>query len=147
MFQWQIHYTLQIIDITLQLIFCISNLIFRPYLLFPVLSRITFGKRIKKNSIFYFIWCFLYYNGLFFGESRSILSFTFIKIRFYPILRSTCMIEIHFTWYVENVKLFFSQKSQIDLVEKIKNKDKNRTCASLFQSSEDGKQKNCFMSP
>ena len=39
---------------------------------------------------------------------------------------------------MENVELFLSQKSQFDLVEKIK--DKNRTHASLFQSSEDGKQ-------
>ena len=48
------------------------------------------------------------------------------------------MIEIHFIWYVEIVKLLLSQKSQFDLVEKMKNK--NRTHASLFQSSEDGKQ-------
>ena len=39
---------------------------------------------------------------------------------------------------MENVKLFLSQKSQFDLVEKIKNK--KRTRASLFQSSEDRKQ-------
>ena len=32
------------------------------------------------------------------------------------------MIEMHFKWYVENVKLFLSQKSQFDLVEKIKTK-------------------------
>ena len=38
------------------------------------------------------------------------------------------------------VKLLLSQKSQFDLVEKIKNKNKKRTRASLFQSSEDGKQ-------
>ena len=63
-----------------------------------------------------------------------------MKIRFYPILRSASMIEIHFSWYVGNVKLFLSQKSKFDLVEKIKNKTKNRTHASLFQSSEDGKQ-------
>ena len=50
------------------------------------------------------------------------------------------MIEIHFSWYVENVKLFLSQKSQFDLVEKIKNENKNRTLASLFKPSEDGKQ-------
>ena len=60
-----------------------------------------------------------------FGESRSIYPFTLIKIRFYPILRSTSMIEIHFLWYGENVRLFLSQKSQYDLVEKIKNKIKN----------------------
>ena len=36
------------------------------------------------------------------------------------------MIEIHFTWYVENVKLFLSQKSKFDLVEKLKNKNKKR---------------------
>ena len=48
------------------------------------------------------------------------------------------MIEIHFS-YVENVKLFLSQKSQFDLVEKIKNKNKKPTRTSLFQSSEDGK--------
>ena len=41
---------------------------------------------------------------------------------------------------MENGKLFLSQKSQFDLVEKIKNKDKKRTRASLSQSSEDGKQ-------
>ena len=47
---------------------------------------------------------------------------------------------------MENVKLFLSQKFQFDLVEKIKNKDKKRTRASVFQSSEDGKQEN-FMWP
>ena len=50
------------------------------------------------------------------------------------------MIEIHCTWYVENVKLFLSQQSHFDLVENIKNRNKNRTRASLLQSSEDGKQ-------
>ena len=50
------------------------------------------------------------------------------------------MIEIHFSSYVEIIKLFLSQKSQFDLVENINNKNKNRTRASLFQSSEDGKQ-------
>ena len=48
-------------------------------------------------------------------------------MRFYPVLRSTSMIEIYFTYYVENVTLFLSQKSQFDLVEKIKNKNKKRT--------------------
>ena len=33
-----------------------------------------------------------------------------------------------------------SQKSQFHFVEKIKNKNKKHTRASLFQSSEDGKQ-------
>ena len=47
---------------------------------------------------------------------------------------------------MENVKLFLSQKSQFDPLEKIKNKNKNRTRASLFQSSEDGKQE-FFMWP
>ena len=42
---------------------------------------------------------------------------------------------------MENVKLFLSQKSQFDLVEKIKNENKQRTRASLSQSLEDGKQK------
>ena len=70
-----------------------------------------------------------------------------MKIRFYPILRSASMIEIHFSWYVENVKLFLSQKSQFDLAEKIKNKNKKRTRASLFQCSEDGKQEKKFMWP
>ena len=41
---------------------------------------------------------------------------------------------------MEIVKLFLSQKYQFDLVEKVKNKNKSRTRASLFQSSEDGKQ-------
>ena len=49
---------------------------------------------------------------------------------FYPILRSASTIEIHFT---------YDQKSRFDLVEKIKNEYKNRTRASLFQSSEDRK--------
>ena len=40
-----------------------------------------------------------------------------------------------------------SQKSQFDLVEKIKNKNKKRTHASLFQFSEDGKQEIYFMWP
>ena len=39
-----------------------------------------------------------------------------------------------------NVKLFLPQKSQFDLVEKITNKKEKRTRASLFQSSEDGKE-------
>ena len=43
---------------------------------------------------------------------------------------------------MENVKLLLSQKSQLDLVEKIKNRNKNRTHASLFQSSEGRKQEN-----
>ena len=47
---------------------------------------------------------------------------------------------------MENVKLFLSQKSQFDLLEKIKNKNKNRTRASLFQSSEYGKQE-IFLRP
>ena len=41
---------------------------------------------------------------------------------------------------MENVKLFLSKKFQFDYLEKIKNKDKNRTRAPFFQSSEDGKQ-------
>ena len=41
---------------------------------------------------------------------------------------------------MEHAKLFLSQKSQFDFVETIENKNKNRTRASLFQSSEDGKQ-------
>ena len=39
-----------------------------------------------------------------------------------------------------NVKLFLSHKSQIYLVEDKENKNEYRTRASLFQSSEDGKQ-------
>ena len=77
---------------------------------------------------------------MFFGESRFILSFNLIQIRFYPILRSASIIEIHFTGYVENIELFLSQKSQFDLVKKIKNKNTKRTRASLSRSSEDGKQ-------
>ena len=50
---------------------------------------------------------------LFFSESRSILSFILIKIHFYSILRCASMIEIHFSWYVEIVKLFLSQKTSI----------------------------------
>ena len=48
---------------------------------------------------------------------------------------------------MENVKSFLSQKSQFDHVEKIKDKNKKRTRASLFQSSEDGKQEKYFMWP
>ena len=48
---------------------------------------------------------------------------------------------------MEIVKLSSSQKSQFDLVEKIKNKNKNRTRASRFQSSEDGKQEIFCMWP
>ena len=47
---------------------------------------------------------------------------------------------------MQNVKSFLSQKSRFDLVERIKNENKNRTRASLFQSSVDGKQK-IFMWP
>ena len=50
------------------------------------------------------------------------------------------MMEIHFSRYVENVKLFLPQIYQFDHVEKINDKNKNRTRASLFQSSEDGNQ-------
>ena len=57
------------------------------------------------------------------------------------------MIETHFSCYVENAKLFLSQKSEVDPVEKIKNKNKNRTRASVFQFSEDGKQEIYFMWP
>ena len=46
---------------------------------------------------------------------------------------------------MENVKLFLSQKFQFKTVEKIKNK--NRTRASLFQSSEDGKQEKILCGP
>ena len=38
-------------------------------------------------------------------------------------------------------KIILVSKISFDLVEKIKNNNKNRTRASLFQSSEDGKQK------
>ena len=38
------------------------------------------------------------------------------------------------------VKPFLYQKSQFDLVERRKDKDKNGTHTSLFKSSEDGKQ-------
>ena len=48
---------------------------------------------------------------------------------------------------MENVKLLSSQKSQFDLVEKIKSKNKKRMRASLFQSLEDGKQQKNFMWP
>ena len=48
---------------------------------------------------------------------------------------------------MENVKLLFSQKPQINLVERMKIKIKKRTRASLFQSSEDGKQGKNFMWP
>ena len=48
---------------------------------------------------------------------------------------------------MENGKLFLSQKSQFDLVEKMKNKIKKRTRASLFQSQKDGKQEIYFMWP
>ena len=48
---------------------------------------------------------------------------------------------------MENAKLFLSQKSWVDPVEKLKNKNKNRTRASLFQFSEDGKQEIYFMWP
>ena len=46
-----------------------------------------------------------------------------------------------------NVKFFQFQKSQFHLIEQIKNKNKKRTRASLFQSSEDGKQEIYFMWP
>ena len=48
---------------------------------------------------------------------------------------------------MENAKLFLSQRSQFDLVEKIENKNKKRTRESLFQSSEDGKQEIYSMWP
>ena len=48
---------------------------------------------------------------------------------------------------MENLKLLLSQKSQLDVVEKIKNESTKRTRASLFQSSEDREQGNFFMWP
>ena len=54
---------------------------------------------------------------------------------------------MNFTSYVENVKLFLSQKSQFDLIKKIKNNNKKRMLASLFHSSEDGKQEKKIMWP
>ena len=48
---------------------------------------------------------------------------------------------------MENAKSFLSQKSQFDLVEKIKNENKKRTRAPLSQSSEVEKQENFFMWP
>ena len=48
---------------------------------------------------------------------------------------------------MEIVKSFLSQKSQFDLIEKIKNKNKKRTRASFFQSSEDGEQEENLMWP
>ena len=57
------------------------------------------------------------------------------------------MTEIHFAWYVENVRLFLSQKPQFEVEEKIKDENKKCTRASLFQSSEDGKQEKFFMWP
>ena len=48
---------------------------------------------------------------------------------------------------MENAKLFLSQKFQFDLEEKIEYKNKKRTRALLFQSSENGKQENLFMWP
>ena len=46
---------------------------------------------------------------------------------------------------MENVKLYFSQKAQFDLVKKIKNKYSKRTRALLSQSSVDGKQENIII--
>ena len=48
--------------------------------------------------------------------------------------------EIHLSWYAENLELILCQKFQFYLVEEIKNENKKRTRASLLQSSEDGKQ-------
>ena len=43
---------------------------------------------------------------------------------------------------MENVKLLLSQTSQFHPLEKMKNKSKKRTRATLFPSSEEGKQEN-----
>ena len=48
---------------------------------------------------------------------------------------------------MENLRLFLSQKPQFEREEKIKNKNKKRTRASLFRSSEDGKQEILCMWP
>ena len=48
---------------------------------------------------------------------------------------------------MENLRLFLSQKPQFKLEKKIKNNNKKCTSASLFQSSEDGKQEKKFMWP
>ena len=52
-------------------------------MLFPFPARITFGERIKKNFSFYVIEFDTFGTTikLFFGESRSILSFIIIEIR------------------------------------------------------------------
>ena len=91
----------------------------------------------KLYFSFHWIWCNWHCNQLFFGESTSILSFTLIKIRAYPILRSTSMIEIHLSWYVENVKIISVEKISVSTFREDKNK--NRTRPSLFQFPEDGK--------
>ena len=119
----------------------------RPYkenFLFPVPARITFGECIKKIVILISLYLMYFALQLIFFRWKKI-HFS-LKLRFYTISRSASTIEIHFSWYVQNVKSFLSQKSRFDLVERIKNENKNRTRASLFQSSEDGKQE-FFMWP
>ena len=117
-----------------------QNLFFRPYIKksFPSKRASHLDSASRKIKFqFHWIWYIWHYTYLFSGESRPIFPFVWIEIRLYPTLWSASTIEIHFTWYVENVKLFLSQKSRFHFVEEIKNKDKNRTCRSLFQSSED----------
>ena len=76
---------------------------------------------------------------LFFGESGSI--FTFLSCF------TICVYDRNtFHMICGKLKIFVFPKSQFDRVQKVKNKYKNLTRASLFQSSEDGKQE-FFMWP
>ena len=111
--------------------------------LFPVLARITFGERIKKNFIFYFI------------EFVTTINYVSVKTEpFCPLFQSKYF-SIQFTiWFHDrNTFLMIWGKCKIIPVSEIlgwpcrKNKNKNRTRASLFQLSEDGKQEISFMWP
>ena len=72
---------------------------------------------------------------LFFGESGSI--FTFLSCF------TICVYDRNtFHMICGKLKIFVFPKSQFDRVQKMKNKYKNRTRASLFQSLGDEKQEN-----
>ena len=62
----------------------------------------------------------------------------FNKNCFDPVLRSTSMIEIHISWYEENVKLFLSEKSQFAFRKdkKIEKKSHTPITFSIFRGQE-----------
>ena len=110
--------------------------------LFPVPARINFGK-VTKKLYFYFI--------VFDVFCTTINCFLVKEDPFF--LKITFLYDFKICFYNRNTFLMICAKCKIIPVSKIsiwpcrKDKNKNRTRASLFQSSEDGKQEFFFMWP